>query len=315
VGPAEALVTAWPRVPWPNGARCAACISWDVDADTLVLHSRPDRGYELYGALSWLRYDEVAVPRIVEALDEYGIKQTFFVCAWCIERYPEMCEPIVASGHEIAHHGYTHEAPNAQTPERELYELERGIEIIERFTGRPPSGWRAPYAAPSRYSAGYLVEHGFRYDSSLMSDSVPFLIKAGGGELVELPIDGAQSDWPHYAHVPDLGYTQSPKAPATAIEAFRAEFDAAHELGGLWITIWHPHVSGRPARLLAWKGLVEYMLGKGGVWFATLDEIAEHVRSCVDDGTYEPRTVSLPWYDSPPAEFAELALYRRSDLS
>jgi hypothetical protein len=64
-------------------------------------------------------------------------------------------------------------------------------------------------------------------------------------------------------------------------------------------------VSGRPARLLAWAELVEEMLGHGDVWFATLDEIARHVRSCREAGTYEPRVVSLPYYESPPTEFAE----------
>jgi peptidoglycan-N-acetylglucosamine deacetylase len=306
VGQAQASLMLDFGVPWPGGARCAACISWDVDADSLVLHRHPDRGHELYAALSWLRYDEVAVPRIVEVLDRYGIKQTFFVCAWCIDRYPAMCEPILASGHEIAHHGYLHEAPNEQAPERELRELQRGIEIIERFTGARPTGWRAPYAALSSRSAGFLVEQGFLYDSSLMSDSKPFVVRAGDGELIELPIDSTMSDWPHYAHVPDLGYLMSPKAPDAAMDVFRAEFDAAYELGGLWITVWHPHVSGRPARLLAWAKLLEYMLEKGCVWFATLDEIARHVRSCCEAGTYEPRVVSLPYYEAPAPEFGEL---------
>jgi peptidoglycan/xylan/chitin deacetylase (PgdA/CDA1 family) len=291
-------------VAWPGGARCAVCISWDVDADSLVLHRRPDRGYELYGGLSWLRYDEVAVPKIVEVLARYGIRQTFCVTGWCIERYPAMCEAILAGGHEIAHHGYLHEAPNELSPEQELEELQRGIELIERFTGSRPTGWRAPYASPSSRSAELLVQEGFLYDSSLMSDSTPFVIQAGGGELIELPIDGTMSDWPQFAHVPDLGYLMSPKAPEAAMDVYRAEFDAAYELGGLWISIWHPHVSGRPARLLAWSRLIEYMQKRTGVWFATLDEIARHVRACVDDGTFEPRVVSLPYYDAPPAEFA-----------
>ena len=292
-------------VPWPGGARCAACISWDVPADSLVLHRLPERGYELYAALSWLRYDEVAVPAIVEMLDRYGIKQTFCVAGWCLDRYPAMCEPIVASGHEIAHHGYLHQAPNELTAERELDELQRGIDAIERFTGKRPTGWRAPYAAFSPRSAEFLVQEGFLYDSSLMSDSRPFVIRAGGVELIELPIDTTMSDWPHYAHVPNLGYLMPPKSPAAAMEVFRAEFDAAYELGGLWITIWHPHVSGRPARMLAWAKLVEYMLERGGVWFATLDEIARHVRSCVDGGTHVPRVVDLPYYESSPPEFSE----------
>jgi peptidoglycan-N-acetylglucosamine deacetylase len=88
------------------------------------------------------------------------------------------------------------------------------------------------------------------------------------------------------------------------MEVYRAEFDAAYELGGLWISIWHPHVSGRPARMLAWARLIEYLQERGDVWFATLDEIARHVRSCSNAGTYRPRTVSLPYYEAPPAEFA-----------
>src|SRR5262245_5164100 len=286
-------------VPWPGGARCAACVSWDVDADTLVLHRRPVRGHDLHGGLSWLRYDEVAVPEIVKVLDGFGIKQTSFVCAWCIERYPAMCQPIVESGHEIACHGYLHEAPNEQPSDRELEELQHGIDIIECFTGRRPSGARAPYGALSASSADFFVREGLVYDSSLQNDSDPFLVDAGGGQLIELPIDTTMSDWPHYAHVPDLGYLMQPKAPADAIEVFRAEFDAAYELGGLWITIWHPHVSGRPARRLAWAKLVETMLARGDVWFATLDEIARHVGSCIHAGTYVPRVVSLPFYGAP----------------
>ena len=48
VGEAAPLVMLESGFPWPNGARCAACISWDVDADTLVLHRQPERGHELY---------------------------------------------------------------------------------------------------------------------------------------------------------------------------------------------------------------------------------------------------------------------------
>jgi len=290
-------------VPWPEGNRCAACISWDVDADSLVLHRRRDRGFELYASLSWLRYDEVALPRVAEVLSRLGLTQTFFVCGWCIERYPAMCESLLDGGHEIAYHGYLHEAPNELDPGQELAELERGIELIERFTGSRPTGARVPYAAMSSRSAAALAEQGFLYDSSLASDSRPFVVRAGGRELIELPIDTTSSDWPHYAYVPDLGTLMSPKAPSAAIDVFRAELDAAYELGGLWITIWHPHVSGRPARVLAWATLVEEALERGGVWFATLDEIARHVLACRANGTYDPPAVSLPYYTSPPAEF------------
>ena len=65
-------------------------------------------------------------------------------------------------------------------------------------------------------------------------------------------------------------------------------------------------MSGRPARLLAWAELVEEMLERGDVWFATLDEIARHVRACRDDGSYDPPTVSLPYYLEPIPEAGEV---------
>jgi hypothetical protein len=77
---------------------------------------------------------------------------------------------------------------------------------------------------------------------------------------------------------------------------FREEFDAAWEYGGLWVTPWHPFVTGRLARWHQVERLIEYMREKGGVWFATMEEIARHVRQCIDDGTYRPRVDRLPWY-------------------
>ena len=82
--------------------------------------------------------------------------------------------------------------PTSSRPSGSSKSSQRGIELIERFTGSRPTGWRAPYAALSSRSADYLVQEGFLYDSSLMSDSEPFVIQAAGGELIELPIDGGR---------------------------------------------------------------------------------------------------------------------------
>src|SRR5579883_2440253 len=97
-------------VPWPNGAKCAVCISFDCDGDTPILMSYPDEAYRHVFALSWLQYDRVAVPRIVRMFRDYNIQQTFFIPAWCIEQYPSVFESVLEDGHEIAHHCYLHES-------------------------------------------------------------------------------------------------------------------------------------------------------------------------------------------------------------
>src|SRR5256712_11972903 len=45
---------------------------------------------------------------LLDILDEYGVKGTFFVLGWEAERRPRMIEEIAARGHEIGSHGYSH---------------------------------------------------------------------------------------------------------------------------------------------------------------------------------------------------------------
>jgi hypothetical protein len=152
----------------------------------------------------------------------------------------------------------------------------------------------------------YLAAEGFLYDSSLANDHDPFVLDTKDGPLLELPCEVTMSDWPHYAHVPDMGYLMSPKAPKAAIEVFDAEFEATHELGGFLTTIWHPHVSGRPSRLMAWGEWVERILGRGDVWVAPLEEIARYLTRSIDQGEFVPRHVRWPFYSGPVAEAGEV---------
>lgn len=284
-------------VPWPNGARCAAAITFDMDADSVLHLEHPNDSIGRVSAMSMMRYGpEVAVPRILDTYKRFGITQSFFVPAWCIEQYPQAVEAMVEGGHEVAHHGYIHENPNESSREEQAYWLARSIEVIERHTGQRPRGWRAPLYNFSDSSADLLIEEGFLYDASLMGDDVPYVLRTEKGELIELPSHWAMDDWPPYVHAMDLDYQMQIMAPARAMEIFMAEFEALYEFGGLWVAVWHPFVSGRLARWLEVERMIERLLERGDVWFATMEEIARHVRACIDDGSYQPRVDQLPYY-------------------
>jgi len=285
-------------IPWPDGARCAAAITFDIDTDSILVLEHRERAEDLLSTLSWLRYDEVAVPRILDLYRRYGLKQTFFYPAWCMERYPHLVDMILADGHEIAAHGYMHENPNQQTRGRERHWLERQIEVIERMTGERPRGWRAPLYNASRHSPEFLAASGILYDASLMGDDIPYVLRSDAGEVIELPSHWAMDDWPHYTHSLDMNYMMPIKAPDEAMKVFLSEFEAAWEFGGLWVTVWHPMVSGRLARCREMARMIEHMLAKGGVWFATMEMIARHVRRCIDDGSWAPRVDQLPYYEA-----------------
>ena len=285
-------------IPWPNGARCAAAITFDCDATRLMHLAYPDTAYSRISGLSWLQYDRIAVPEIVKLFDRHGIRQTFFVPAWCIERYADTLRPIVESGHEVGHHGYLHESPNKQTREGERYWLEYGAKIIEDFAGQRPVGFRAPWADYSEHTTDLLAEAGFVYDSTLMHDHLPHILRSRSGDIVEIPIDLTMDDWAHFAHSPDFMYLMQPSSPDRAAEVFMAEFDAAYEHGGAWVPVCHPMVTGRPARLRRLGKMIEEIKSRGDVWFATLAEIATHIRSTFDAGTYDARVVEMPFYET-----------------
>jgi peptidoglycan/xylan/chitin deacetylase (PgdA/CDA1 family) len=284
-------------VPWPNGAKCAVAITFDMDSDSLIHLEHPADGISRVSALSMLRYGpEVGVPRILETYKQLDIQQTFFVPAWCIENYPSVVKAMIDGGHEVGHHGYLHENPVAESRAEQRYWLKRGIKIIENITGQRPRGWRAPLYNFSDHSADLLVEEGFIYDASLMGDDVPYVLKTDKGELIELPSHWGLDDWPQFVQSMDLDYMMPIKSASLGIDVFRDEFDAQYEFGGLWVSVWHPFATGRLARWRKVVELIEYMKSKGDVWFARMEDIASHVRNCISVGSYKPRIDILPYY-------------------
>jgi len=286
--------------PWPNGARCAVCFSFDFDAESLLHLYYPEDSTRRISLSSSLRYGaRVAVPRIARIWKHFGIRQTVFVPGWCIETYPAAIEALLADGHELGHHGWLHERPNQLSREDERAVLERGMAAIEKVTGKPPVGYRAPSGAFSEHTLDLLVEHGFTYDASLPGDDIPYLLEGHAGRLIELPSDHPLDDWPQYVNLKEFNMGMTIQSPARAMDVFRAEFDAAWNHGGVWAAIWHPFVSGRLARAEAMVELIEYMQAKGDVWFATLAEMAAHIDGLIARGEWTPSVERLPFWPDP----------------
>ena len=299
-------------VPWPNGARVACAITFDVDTDSVLHLDHRERAPNMVSAMSWLRYDEEAVPRILEMYRRFGLRQTFFYPAWCMERYPHLVEAVLKDGHEIGAHGYLHENPNQLSADEELYWLNRQIEVIVKMTGKAPRGWRAPLYNFSKHSCDFLAQSGITYDASLMGSDVPYVLRSRSGDVIELPSHWAMDDWPHYAHIPEFQYSMPIKSPDEAMNVFMSEFDAMWQHCGLWIAVWHPFVSGRLARCMRIETMIEDILARGDVWFAPLEDIARHVQSCIADGSWTPRIDQLPYYEGMVPELDDYAASRSS---
>ncbi|MEM8622090.1 MAG: polysaccharide deacetylase [Pseudomonadota bacterium] len=285
-------------IPWPGGARCACAITFDMDADSLIHIARPKDAHDRLYPISMGRYGPtVAIPRILETYRKLGLKQSFFIPGWCLEQYPEAVEAILAGGHEIGHHGYLHEDP-VEAPDQRAW-FERAMEAHRRICGGAPQGYRAPVYNVTQEVIDLLVEHGFRYDSSLMADDIPYAMTTPKGRLWEMPVHWGTDDWPPFAHYAEIGYMMPVKSPSDGLATFWEEFEAAYEAGGFFMLILHPFLTGRLARWRLVEQWLEKTLAERNVWFARLGEIADHLDFLEAEGTWTPRTEKLPYYTRP----------------
>ena len=294
-------------VPWPGGAKAALAITFDVDTDSLIHIAYPDRSPDFLASISWLKYDELAVPRLLELYRHYGLKQTFFYPAWCMEKYPHLVEAILKDGHEIAAHGYLHEAANDKPVEEQAYWLDRQVEVIKRLTGKAPRGWRGPLYSASQHTPRLLAERGFLYDSTLMGDDVPYVLETAAGPLTVLPTHHAMDDWAHFTHAHEFNYVMPIRSPDEAFAVYDAELQAARRHGGMVITVWHPFVTGRLSRLDRLADWLAEITAQGDVWIAALEDIAAHVAACAATGAWAPRRHAFPYYAEPLPELRQKA--------
>ena len=110
-----------PRVEWPDGARIALSLvvnyeegseysTLDGDAQGEVMGESPSPvplGERDLANESFFEYgSRVGVWRLMNILDEYDVKGTFFCCALALERNPKVGPEIVRRGHEVFGHGY-----------------------------------------------------------------------------------------------------------------------------------------------------------------------------------------------------------------
>jgi peptidoglycan/xylan/chitin deacetylase (PgdA/CDA1 family) len=102
-------------------------------------------------------------PQILDVLDRYGIRATFFIVGQNASAYPELLLREQQACHEIANHTYSHLKLKSKGEAALFEELSRTDALIERITGarprlfRPPEGVCNPTIAQCSSSFGYKL--------------------------------------------------------------------------------------------------------------------------------------------------------------
>jgi polysaccharide deacetylase family protein (PEP-CTERM system associated) len=115
--------------------------------------------------------------RVLEMLDGFGVKATFFVLGWVADHSPDLVVDIARRGHELAVHGYWHRLVYEQTPEQFKEDISESLKALSRALAGTSFGSLAKvigYRAPSfsitqksLWALDVLREMGLQYDTSI----------------------------------------------------------------------------------------------------------------------------------------------------
>ncbi|SCJ72595.1 Bifunctional xylanase/deacetylase precursor [Anaerotruncus sp. 2789STDY5834896] len=270
-------------VKWPHGCKSAAMFTFDLDGDIIWQNMSSDEpnADKLIRARSVGQYGpNRCVDMILDLLDKYGVKATFFVPGYVAEHNPAVVKKIHAAGHEIGNHGYTHERFVEKTREEQIEIIEKTQKIIKDITGTAPVGFRTPSGDWAVDTPYLLEERGFSYSSSMRGDDRPYRTVLDGRvtDFIEIPSKWELDDYVAQA------YNIYPAEPAglDRISCYRnvqqnylAEFAGYHRYGLCISFLMHPQISGAPGRNQILEEILREVTSHQDVWVATGSQIAD----------------------------------------
>lgn len=181
------------------------------------------------------RVDIEAVPRVLATLRRYAIPASFACIGRWIEEYPDVHRAIVADGHEIVNHSYTHPDHPELSPKRSFRdcspverheEIERCHAVCMRVLRDEPVGFRIPHFGRAFTGDTYeiLQRLGYRYSSSTIDAYEPrYGVPSRRGGVVEIPL-GCSSRYP-FLLFDSYGARRSPRPLFSSDAAFLEVFD------------------------------------------------------------------------------------------
>ena len=141
--------------------------------------------------------------RILNILQENGLKTTFFVLGWAAQKYPDLVRTISAQGHEIGTHSLDHILIYKSTPEAFRKDLRISIATLQDIVQKKVRAYRAPgfsVTEETPWAFQIMAEEGIEIDSSVFPASRghggmknfafdrPFRINVDGKIIKEFPI-------------------------------------------------------------------------------------------------------------------------------
>jgi allantoinase len=266
-----------PTLKWPNGARIAVWVIPNIEFFALD-RGLPGHPWEKAGAdaptvRAWGQRDygnRIGIFRIMDVLKKYGIRATAALNADICEHHPQIVEDACKLGWEFIGHNITNSVRlSGMSLEEERHVIRASLARIAGLTGKRPLGWLGSGLAETWNTLDILAEEECLYVSDWVNDDQPYLMNAGGKQLVYLPYSYELND------SPQLYYRD--RSIDEFVNMIKRQFDTLYREGAesarVMAICLHPFVIGVPHRIGGLDSALQYISSHEDVWFATGEEI------------------------------------------
>lgn len=168
-------------------------------------------------------------PKLLDILKNRNVSATFYVIGSQVTAHPDIARRIVAEGHEIANHSWTHPSFFKLSTEAVRRELKRTENIIQEVTGVKATSYRPPFGAITTAQKKWIYEE-FGYPT-IMWDVDPMDWRRPGASVVTQRIlDGTRKGSIVLAHDIHPGTIEAMPAAIDGLKAREFQFLTVSEL-------------------------------------------------------------------------------------
>jgi len=122
---------------------------------------------------------------LLDLLDEYNVKATFFVRGLWVKEHPDLATEIVNRGHALENHSLTHGHMSTMTDAEVENEIRATTDIIRETTGYLPQLFRPPYGEYDKRILRILKEEGYPYTILWTVDSYDWAEELNGVKITK----------------------------------------------------------------------------------------------------------------------------------
>lgn len=182
------------------------------------------------GKVCYLTFDDgpdgTITPAMLDVLEQYGIKATFFVVGSKAAAYPKVLKRIKDEGHVIGNHSYSHNYANNKDLAAFTKELEMTNDAIERATGERTSLIRVPGGSTRDFRnrlAPELAKLGYEYYDWNVDSRDALDRKQSASQMAQRVIDEASKHKVAMVLMHSINTPKSLAALPTIIEGLQAK--------------------------------------------------------------------------------------------